>query len=235
MPIIAGQVVGDRVSLRGPDAKHLARVLRVKEGDTIVAFDGTGREWDARVETVGATSVTLALGAERKNERESPLSILLGQGVGKGDKLETVLRAGTELGVAELVPVLTERAVAHAEGQDRVARWRKIAAEACKQCGRAKVPEVHPPEDLDAFLARASSREAKLVAWEGGGVPLRSLPKAASVAVLVGPEGGLATHEVERAKRAGFTPVSLGPRVLRTETAGVALLAGLQALWGDLG
>lgn len=233
VPIDAAEIGDARVVVRGADAKHLSRVLRLKTGDLVTAFDGEGREWDARVAEVGATSVTLALGEERKSERESSLAITLGQGIGKGEKLELVLRAGTELGVMSFVPVLTERAVAQAEGRTRVERWRKIAAEACKQCGRAKVPDVHAPEDLDTFLAR--SAEAKLVAWEGGGAPLRSLPKARSVSLLIGPEGGLSSKEVERAKKAGFTPISLGPRILRTETAGIALVTALQTLWGDLG
>jgi 16S rRNA (uracil1498-N3)-methyltransferase len=222
-----------RARVGGADARHLVKVLRLKEGDEVIAFDGEGREWPARIERATPTSVELALGPERVTKTESPCAILLGQGAGKGDKLETVVRAATELGVAEVVPVLTARAVA--EGAGKTERLRRIAAEACKQCGRSRVPVVHPPEPLDAFLARAEACELKLVPWEGGGSPMRELRgPARSVALLVGPEGGLATEEVERAKSKGFRPVTLGPRILRTETAGIAAVAAVQLLLGDL-
>src|SRR5207237_5072568 len=109
-----------------------------------------------------------------------------------------------------------------------------IASEACKQCGRARVPEVHAPESLDAVLARAGSREIKVVPWEAGGTAMKSIRAASSVALLVGPDGGLADAEGDRAKSRGFVPVSLGPRILRTETAGIAAVAAAQLLWGDL-
>ena len=220
----------------GADARHLVKVLRLAEGDAVVAFDGAGREWSARISAATPTRVTLALESERAAASESPCAILLGQGVGKGDKLETVVRAATELGVAEVAPVLTARAVAEAKSAPKLERLRRIAAEACKQCGRARVPAVHPPEPLAAFLARAKDFALKLVPWEGGGASLKSATtsRVPSVALLVGPEGGLAESEVDAAKRAGFVPVTLGPRILRTETAGVVAVAALQLLLGDL-
>lgn len=242
VPVDPAHPAGGNVRVTGADARHLSRVLRVKVGARVVAFARDGRAWDATVTDVGPTAVMLALGAERAASAESPCAILLGQGVGKRDKLDLVVRATTELGVAAFVPVATERAVAERDSADRVARLRKIATEACKQCGRAKVPEVHAPESLEAFLARAERAALKLVPWEEGGTPLREIARSgngaaaiASAAVLVGPEGGLSAKEVEAARSAGFVPVTLGPRILRTETAGIVAVAALQLLLGDLG
>ena len=237
-----GGTSGSTAVVSGADARHLAKVLRMQVGDAVVAFDGAGREWDARITALTPTRVDLALGEARVSARESRCVVLLGQGMGKGEKLELVVRATTELGVKEIVPVLTARAIAEGKGEGRVERWQKIAAEACKQCGRAVVPTVFAPESLEAFLARASRCVVKIVLWEGGGVSMNALPPAPSlregekefVAVLVGPEGGLSADEVEKAKAAGFVAVSLGPRILRTETAGIVAVAVLQALRGDL-
>ncbi len=237
IPIDPAAVRGGRVAIAGGDARHLRKALRLGAGDRLVAFDGTGREWDATIERVEPSAVHLALGEERRSAVESPCEILLGQGVGKGDKLDLVVRAATELGVRAVVPVVTERAVATAAGDARLERWRRIAAEACKQCGRAAVPEIARPEPLEAFLRRAARFERKLVPWESGGVPLRSLAGSGGVrstALLVGPEGGLAPREVAAAEAAGFVAVRLGPRVLRTETAGIVAVAAAQLLFGDL-
>lgn len=234
VPIDPGSKANSAVAVTGADARHIAKVLRMQVGDTLVAFDGTGSEWDARITALTPTRVDLALGETRASARESRCAVLLGQGMGKGEKLELVVRMTTELGVKEIVPVLTARAVAEGKGEGRVERWQKIAAEACKQCGRAVVPRVFAPESLEAFLARSAACEVRVVLWEGGGVSMNTLPAGNGVAVLIGPEGGLAEEEVAKAKAAGFVAVSLGPRILRTETAGIVAVAVLQALRGDL-
>lgn len=228
-----------RVDITGGDARHLVKVLRLSTGDEVVAFDGKGGEWSATIASAVPSRVTLALGAARRAVTESPCRILLGQGLGKGEKLDLVVRATTELGVAEIVPVATGRAIATAGGTEKIERWRRIAEEACKQSGRSVVPAVHAPEDLPAFLARAASAALKVVPWEGGGVSLASAVAAAgpvtSAAILIGPEGGLSEREVETAKKAGFVAVTLGARILRTETAGIVAVAAMQLLAGDLG
>lgn len=229
--------VGASVEISGADAKHLTRVLRLSEGDSVVAFDGAGGEWHARIARVAPMRVTLTLTEERRVQTESPCRIVLGQAVGKGEKLDLVVRAATELGVATIVPVATERAIA--EGGGKVDRWRRIAEEACKQCGRSVVPAVAEPEPLAAFLERTRDAGVKLVPWEGGGERMRAAVERAtdrtSAALLVGPEGGLAEREVAQARAAGYTAVTLGPRILRTETAGIVAVAALQLLAGDLG
>lgn len=226
-----------RVDVTGGDARHLVKVLRLAKGDEVVAFDGKGGEWSATIAAASPSRVTVALGPKRRAVTESPCRILLGQGIGKGEKLDLVVRAGTELGVAEIVPVLTSRAIATADGTAKVDRWRRIAEEACKQSGRSVVPVVHAPEDLAAFLVRAKSAALKVVPWEGGGITLgaaASAASASSAAILIGPEGGLSEKEVVAAEKSGFVAVTLGPRILRTETAGIVAVAALQLLAGDL-
>lgn len=224
------------VSVTGGDARHLVKVLRLGTGDAVTAFDGKGGEWDATIAAATPSRVTLALGPKRRAVTESPCRILLGQGIGKGEKLDLVVRAGTELGVAEISPVLTSRSIATASGAEKLDRWRRIAEEACKQSGRSVVPVIHAPEDLAAFLVRAKDAAAKVVPWEGGGSALAAAVSGspASAAILIGPEGGLSAKEVEAAKKAGFAAVTLGPRILRTETAGIVAVAALQLLAGDL-
>ena len=204
-----GRVVFDR-----DESRHLARVLRLRSGDTVLAADGEGREYTVRLETIGdeATGTVLDVGA---NDRESPLHITLVQSVPKGDKMETIVRASTELGVARIVPVLTERTIVTLEPsrwRDRARRWQRVAKEAAKQCRRAVVPAVETPRSLSD-----------------------ALDAGAGVALLVGPEGGLAREEVEEARERGWAIVGVGPRILRTETVGPAIIAVLQARLGDLG
>jgi 16S rRNA (uracil1498-N3)-methyltransferase len=234
VPVDASRIEGSTVRVSGADARHLLKVLRARAGDALAAYCADGREWEAVIVSTGPTSLLLELGAARAARPDSPCSILLGQGVAKGDKLDRVVRAATELGVAEVMPVLTSRS--EPSGKNREVRLQRIAEEACKQCGRARAPPVHAPATLAEFLAKAQGFAMKLVPWEGGGIGLRqALPAATkSVALLVGPEGGLAAEEVEQAKGQGFVAVSLGPRILRTETAGIVAVALVQMLSGDL-
>ena len=247
-----GRVVFDR-----DESRHLARVLRLRAGDTVVAADGTGREYTVRLETVGdeATGTVLAVGA---NEHESPVRITLLQSVPKGDKMESIVRASTELGVARIVPVLTARTIVTLDAgrwRERARRWQRIAKEAAKQCGRAVVPAVDVPRLLGEVLELGEVADLRLCLWEGargaaagqGEGPPRllgktlaaslppTLPGGSRIALLIGPEGGLALEEVENARARGWAIVGAGPRILRTETAGPALIAVLQARFGDLG
>jgi 16S rRNA (uracil1498-N3)-methyltransferase len=247
------QIAGGRVVFDRGESHHLSRVLRLRSGDTVLAADGAGREYTVRLETVGgqATGTVLALAAR---EAESPVQITLVQSVPKGDKMESIVRASTELGVAGVVPVLTARAVIRLEPgrwRDRARRWQRVAAEAAKQCGRAVVPTVETPRPLAEVLARDEPADLRLCLWEGAttaarqskALPSRSplaaslpptLPRGARIRLLVGPEGGLSQGEVESARVHGWTIVGAGPRILRTETAGPAIIAVLQARFGDL-
>ncbi|HET7342809.1 MAG TPA: 16S rRNA (uracil(1498)-N(3))-methyltransferase [Methylomirabilota bacterium] len=234
------RVIDGRVTFDADESRHLTRVLRLRPGDTVVATDGAGRDYTVRLETLGE-AVTGTVLAAAAGPHESPLTVTLVQGVPKGDRMETILRAATELGVARVLPALCERTVVRLEPgrwRERARRWQRVAREAAKQCGRAVIPDVETPRPLDEWLAAAGPADLALCPWEGGGAALATTLAAAgaprSALLVVGPEGGLAAVEVDAARARGFTVVSLGPRILRTETAGPALLAILQSRFGDL-
>ncbi|MGH7344997.1 MAG: 16S rRNA (uracil(1498)-N(3))-methyltransferase [Candidatus Rokuibacteriota bacterium] len=245
-----------RVVFDHDESRHLARVLRLRPGDTVVAADGEGHEYTVRLETIGdeATGTVLGVGT---NAHESPIRITLVQAVPKGDKMESIVRAATELGVARIVPVLTARTIVTLDPgrwRDRARRWQRVAKEAAKQCGRAAIPPVEAPCPLGDALDLGEA-DLRLCLWEGArghaagqgaeqarllGTTLAAslpliLPGGSRVALLIGPEGGLTAKEVEDARTRGWTIVGAGPRILRTETAGPAIIAVLQARFGDLG
>src|SRR5262245_15976228 len=247
-----GRVLFDR-----DESRHLARVLRLRPGDTVLATDGAGGEYTVRLETVGdeATGTVLGVGTSK---RESPIRITLLQAVPKGDKMESIVRASTELGATRIVPALTARTIVTLDAgrwRERARRWQRVAKEAAKQCGRAVVPPIETPRPLVDALDLVENAVLRLCLWEGAavaaggpgggrstslgaapaaGVPL-SLPAGSHICLLIGPEGGLASEEVEDVRRRGWTVVGVGPRILRTETAGPAIIAVLQARFGDLG
>lgn len=207
--------------------RHVATVLRLRPGDRVVVFDGTGTEYVAELVTVAPDSVR-ARAVETHTGTRPMLHLALLQGVPKGTKMDEVVRMGTELGAAEFMPFLSARTVA--EGRGRAGRWRRIAAESAAQCRRSDVPDVHDPVSLDQALERVAGYDLVLVLWEGEQTQsmARILAGAANprrVAIVVGPEGGLAGAEVEHAVSRGAVPLTVGPLILRTETAGVAALA----------
>lgn len=239
--LVPERVDGDRVTFDRDETHHMSAVLRLAPGDLVVAADGSGRDYTVRLEALGeaATGTILGVAATRA---EPPLAVTLVQGVPKGDKMEAIVRAATELGVARIWPVLTERTIVRLEPsrwRERARRWQRVAKEAAKQCGRAVVPGVEAPRPLADRLAEARE-DLKLCLWEGEAPPLAvalagSARPPRTAAVLVGPEGGLSRREVDAARAVGWSPVSLGPRILRTETAGPAITAVLQHVLGDLG
>jgi 16S rRNA (uracil1498-N3)-methyltransferase len=235
------RLAGGRVTFGPDESRHLARVLRLCPGDTVLATDGAGRDFTVRLESLGE-AVTGTVLAEAAGDAVSPLAVTLVQGVPKGDKMEAIVRAATELGVARVRPALCERTIVRLEParwRERARRWQRVAREAAKQCGRATIPQIEAPRPLAEWLAPAEPVDLALCLWEGGGTPLgRVLATAAaprSATTLIGPEGGLAPAEVETARAHGFAIVSLGRRILRTETAGPAITAILQSRFGDLG
>jgi 16S rRNA (uracil1498-N3)-methyltransferase len=233
---------GARVRFDREESHHLARVLRLAPGDTVVAVDGSGRDYTVRLDTVSAESTGTIVG-EATRDTESPFPITLVQGLPKGDKLEAVIRAATELGVVRVRPALTERTVVRLDavrGQTRLTRWERVAREATKQCGRGRVPAVDPPRSLAEIIeAPATPGELRICLWESARAPLASTLRAlatvpTSATVIIGPEGGLTSEEATAAGQAGWHVVSFGPRLLRTETAGPAIVSALQARYGDL-
>jgi 16S rRNA (uracil1498-N3)-methyltransferase len=220
------RIVDGRVTFDARQSRHLSRVLRLEPGDTVIASDGRGRDYTVRLDAVGPRALGTVLGTATRPV-ESPLAITLVQGVPKGDKMDGIVRAATELGVGP------------GPGSARAERWRRIASEAAKQCGRAVVPDVAAPAPLTACLEAARESDLAVCLWEGEAPPLAAVcadaGRPARMAVLVGPEGGLESAEVDEARRAGWRLASLGPRILRTETAGPTIIAILQARFGDLG
>lgn len=227
------------VEVGGPAANHIARVLRLAAGDAIIAFDGRGGEYEARIDGLRKDRVLVSIGAHRAIERESPLSVTLAQGISRGERMDLVIQKATELGVRHIVPLLSERSVVRLDAKQADAKrrhWRAIAVAACEQCGRNRVPEVAPPADFDAFIASSSTApvSARIVLSPQGGIRVHDLKAAPDMVMLIGPEGGLSDAELEAAVRSGFAGVRLGPRILRTETAAIAALAVIQHRLGDL-
>jgi 16S rRNA (uracil1498-N3)-methyltransferase len=214
---------GERL-LVGPDAHHLSRVLRLRPGDAVRAFDGEGVEADGRVMSIAEVAVALELEAPLETTRESPLEVTLAVALLKGDKMSSVVRHGTELGAARFIPVLTSRCDVRVLSANKLRRWRRVAQEAGKQSGRAVVPEVTELVALEELRG-----EEALVADPRAATSLTelALPGAGPLLVLTGPEGGLTGAELELLTQEGFRPVRLGPRILRAETAPVALLSAL--------
>jgi 16S rRNA (uracil1498-N3)-methyltransferase len=229
--------------LRGDEADHLARVLRLGPGAQVVVFDGCGHEYMTVVERLETEGVVCRILFDVAPQSPPTVSITLGQGLPKAEKFDWVIQKTTELGVSDIVPLITDRVIPHISGPHiarKGGRWEKLAREACKQSGRATVPYLWPPTPLEAFLASCQSAKLKLMLWEGEHTRLLRTVLAASapvasVAVVVGPEGGLTPHEVARGEAYGFLAVGLGKRILRTETAGVIAVALLQYQFGDLG
>ncbi|MDR1709338.1 MAG: 16S rRNA (uracil(1498)-N(3))-methyltransferase [Candidatus Accumulibacter sp.] len=233
--------VGARVELPPGAARHVGRVLRMRAGEALTLFDGRGGEYACRVLSSLRGAVSVEALEWRGTERESPLDLTLAQGLQAGERMDLTVQKAVELGAARIVPLVTRRGVSRPEGErakKRAAHWRAVAASACEQCGRNRVPEVAEPEDLADWLARPlAGAPLRLMLDPEAARALDALPPPASMAVelLVGAEGGFAPEEAEAARRAGFTALRLGPRILRTETAGLAALATLQCLWGDFG
>jgi 16S rRNA (uracil1498-N3)-methyltransferase len=213
-------------------------VLRLRAGDALTLFNGRGGEYAGSIDKSHAGEVTVAVGEERAVERESPLSLTLAQGVSRAERMDLVVQKATELGVSCIVPLLTERSVVRLDAQQaarKVVHWRGIAIAACEQSGRNRVPELATPLALREFARDASRAGARLLLSPGAALRLDDVqPPVTQVTVLIGPEGGLSESEEDLARAAGFTPVRLGPRVLRTETAAIAALVLLQRNFGDL-
>ena len=218
-------------------AHHAARVLRLQPGDPVSVFNGRGGEGDARITDIGKRNVTLEIVGWQAVERESPLQILLAQAISAGDKMDFTLQKAVELGIANIQPLAGERSVVRLSGEradKRVAHWQGVVVAACEQSGRNRVPEVAPIRPLLDWLGQQDRPGLRLMLSPVAETGLRDLPRPdGNITLLVGPEGGLSPAEAEAALRYGYTPVRLGARVLRTETAALAALAAMQTLWGD--
>jgi len=222
-----------------PDAAHHAsRVLRLREGNRVEIFDGTGNECHGVIVELGGKRVVIGEITSGNVNRESPLQVMLAQALSSSEKMDWVIQKATELGVTEIQPLDTERSVARLSAEraaKRLEHWRQVAISACEQCGRNMLPEIYAPLDIMVWLQQMKTLfDTKLILLPQGAASLHSLEKPkGGVVLLIGAEGGFTEAESDSALHCGFTPIRLGARVLRTETAAVAGLAALQTLWGD--
>lgn len=229
---------GTELELSGEQARYLGRVLRARVGDRIAVFNGNDGEWSADVLAITKSAVRLAIVAAIDNYAESPLKVHLVQGISRGERMDFVLQKATELGAKRITPVLTQYGVVKLDAEragKRREHWQRVAESACEQCGRVRPPLVDAPLPLNRWFGESHGDSTQIVLQPGA--PLRFADvdaPATKVCLLIGPEGGFSDKEYADARAAGFSPVSLGPRVLRTETAAVAALTIVQSLWGDL-
>ena len=221
----------DFVQLSPEDSKHIAKSLRMKTGDTLTVCDGNGTDLECEIAEISGECVSVRVLRRKASTGEADVDITIYQALPKSDKMDGIVQRAVELGAKKIVPVLTERCVSRPDAKAckvKVARWNKIALESAMQCGRGIIPQVGEVTDFKRALQDISA-DRVIIFYEGGGVPLREMDikKGERIAVIVGPEGGFEISEVELAKQAGAVVGSLGPRILRTQTASLAATAAI--------
>jgi 16S rRNA (uracil1498-N3)-methyltransferase len=229
---------GALIDLHPHAAHHAARVLRLAAGDVVRLFNGDGGEWDARIAAIRKSGVSVRVGARSEQNVEAALRVVLAQSISSRERMELTLQKAVELGVAQVQPLETQRSVVRLRGERadrRVEHWQNIVIAACEQCGRNRVPRVLPIEELADWLGTLpqDGSALRVLLSPAATLRLRELPAPSEVLLLAGPEGGLAPDELALAQACGFQAVRLGPRILRTETAPLAAMAAMHALWGD--
>ena len=220
----------------GP-SRHLARVLRMRVGDSLILFDGRGGQYPATIHALDRNSVVASLGDFDATERESGLRLQLGIALSRGERMDWVIQKATELGVSSIALLVSERTEVRLKDereQKKLRHWQQVAISACEQCGRNLLPQILPPQSLAQWV-NAAQADVRLVLHPLADNTNPGSGRPASVALLVGPEGGLSPAEVDAAVQSGFSSLQLGPRIMRTETAPLAAIAILQARWGDMG
>lgn len=236
---VSGALInGSEFEVHGDRARYLSKALRARVGDELTIFNGDGLAWPAAVRVITKNSVTLGLGEGVDSGTESALKIHLVQGISRGERMDFVVQKATELGVKRITPVLTEYGIVKLGGdraEKRRDHWQNIAASACEQSGRTRLPLIDAPVTLKNWFGNKPEKvDAELILSPDAKIPLTQIATPPTkVCVLVGPEGGFSDIEYGDANAAEFTAVSLGPRILRTESAALATLAVIQSLWGD--
>jgi 16S rRNA (uracil1498-N3)-methyltransferase len=239
VPVEAPLAPGARVALPEDAATHLQRVLRLQPGDPCVLFNGDGNDYESRLLAAGKRGYEAEIVSVQPAAAESPLRIVLLQGIARGEKMDWILQKATELGVSGIVPVSSERSEVRldaARAEKRLAHWRGIIASACGQSGRGVLPPVAAPQSLADALADSGLPGARFLLDPEADASIASMPAPGDACALaVGPEGGWSARDRAQLQAAGFAGLRLGPRILRTETAGIAAIAALQSRFGDLG
>ncbi len=223
------------ITLEEAPSRHIAKVLRMQVGRELVLFDGSGGEYRAQISEVSKKSVQVQLTDFCEEDRQSPLAVELAIGMSRGERMDWVIQKATELGVTAITPLFSERTEVKLNGErltKKQEHWRQVAISACEQCQRNILPSINPAQQLDDWLSTTEA-ELKLVLHHRSDKSLQDHRQPQSLALLIGPEGGLSSDEITRAQDKGFQPLTLGPRVLRTETAPIAALSLAQLLWGD--
>jgi 16S rRNA (uracil1498-N3)-methyltransferase len=232
-PLQPGRMLG----IEGQAALHVIQVLRLRSGAEVRVFDGRGTEYAATLASIGRGRITVQLGALVPGPAEPALDIMLAQGIARHDRMDLILQKAVELGVNAIQPLWMQRSQSHLRGErleKRRQHWQGVIISACEQCGRNTLPVLRPAAGYADWLAQDSAAARKLLLQPGSPHTLPTLPHPdGPILLLVGPEGGLTALEQAAAQSAGFTGVRLGQRILRTETAALAALAGMQVLWGD--
>ena len=227
---------GSPYALPAEAARHAIQVLRLRAGDALVLFNGEGGEYGARIEDIRRAEVVVRVQEHKAVERESALQVHLAQGISSGERMDYTLQKAVELGVASIQPLTMLRSVVKLDAERahrRTLHWQHVVSAACEQCGRNRVPEVHAPLSPEHWLATQPAGNKLFLSPEGETGLGDLAPPAGPLWLLAGPEGGFDARESALARTAGFQPLRLGPRILRTETAALAAIAALQALWGD--
>ena len=228
---------GTTLAVSGQPAHHVRNVLRLRAGASLRLFNGSGSEHAATLLEAGRSAITLAVAAPVEPVAPPSLRITLAQGIARNDRMDLILQKAVELGVAVIQPLWMQRSQKHLKGdrlEKRLQHWRGIVISACEQCGRATLPELAKPMNFTDWQDNAADTGLRLMLQPESSRTLGELDTPENdVTLLVGPEGGLTLEERTDALRTGFAGICLGQRILRTETAGIAALAGIQALWGD--
>ncbi|HZP87736.1 MAG TPA: 16S rRNA (uracil(1498)-N(3))-methyltransferase [Burkholderiales bacterium] len=230
--------VGALLDLPEHTAHHALRVLRLRPGERVAVFNGQGGEWHARITEIHKARAAVQVLEHVSREVESPLPIVLAQAISARERMDLTIEKAVELGVSEIQPIESRRSVVKLRDERasrRIEHWQNMVYSACEQCGRNRIPVVHPIENLPTWLGALPrpSQALRLMLSPNAEDHLRQLPAPSSVVLLVGPEGGFDDDERDLAQLFGFTAVRLGPRVLRTETAALAAISAMHALWGD--
>lgn len=237
---VSGALInGAELELDGERARYLGKVLRARVGDSIEVFNGEDAQNSATIRRISKNTVVLQIGERIKVSSESPLKVHLVQGISRGERMDVVVQKATELGVKRITPVLTAYSTVKLNAERALKRrehWQKVAQSACEQSGRVRLPLIDTPIAMNTWFAeRAEKVDMQLILKPGATSALAGMPEPKTkVCVLIGPEGGFSEVEYADAQIAGFNAVSIGPRILRTESAAIAALAVLQAMWGDL-
>jgi 16S rRNA (uracil1498-N3)-methyltransferase len=228
---------GNTVTVTGQAARHVTQVLRLRTGASLRVFNGDGMEFSATFVRTGRAEITLDIGSPVETLPEPGLPICLAQGIARNDRMDLILQKAVELGTGRIQPLWMQRSQAHVRGdrlEKRIRHWHGVVASACEQCGRATLPELLSPAPFPDWIARTNNDEMRLMLQPDSTRVLADLEKpSGGITLLVGPEGGMNTDERALATMSGYSGLRLGARILRTETAALAALSGIQTLWGD--